>query len=353
MILQKKLGIDARAMDTFVEQLPRLLGGRRALWMRPDHVADARVHGAIATVRTRSRRMGAWPVALCDLALTLDPLRLIKDDEELQALTRAADISCAAHIAAMRACHGGMNERDLVGELLHTFLRSGGGEPGYTPIVAGGEHACTLHYVANDAPLVDGDLVLVDAGCEFALYTADITRTFPVNGRFSGVQRDVVDVVVAANLAGIDAARLGKTFRDVDNAARRVLAQGLVDLEVLAGSIDSLVDKVPFEGMPLHSPGRAPLDAFYMHGTSHWLGLDVHDAGAYHDGENATPLRPGMVLTVEPGLYFDRDDERVPERLRGIGVRIEDDVVVTEGMARVLTDAAPKSPDAIEALMAG
>ena len=220
---------------------------------------------------------------------------------------------------------------------MYEFRRNGAQFPAYSPIVAGGPNACVLHYVFNDAPLRDGELLLIDAGCELDGYASDITRTFPVNGRFSGAQRDVYELVLASQRAAMDAVRPGTAWNEPHDAAVRVLAQGMLDLKLLAGSLDAVLEKELYK-------------RFYMHRTGHWLGLDVHDAGEYKREGKWRPLAPGMVLTVEPGLYI-RAAADVPERLRDIGVRIEDDVLVREGGCEVLTAEAPKRIEDIEALM--
>ena len=346
------LGVDAALpIDRLDAELPRLLVGRTAVYAhygrRPDD--DARVLRASAAARARCRRKGVYPTAWVDLSTVLAPLRLRKDDDELDALRRAADVTCRAHARAMAECRPGIRESDLEAALHHEFRLGGAARPGYGSIVAAGANATILHYVENDAVVADGQLVLIDAGAEVDYFTADVTRTFPASGRFTPVQRDVYEVVLAANEAAIAAVQPGASLRAIDELARRVLAEGLVSLGVLSGSIDHLVEKRPWDGMPDGHPGKAPLDAYYPHSTGHWLGMDVHDVGAYHDGVDPVPLAPRMVLTVEPGLYFDVDDAAVDERFRGIGVRIEDDVVVEETGPRVLTAAAPKRVADVEA----
>ena len=346
------LGIDqALAIERLDAELPRLMHQRRALFAHFGRDDDKRLFRAAAVARARCRRQGKWPVAFIDLAELLHPLRQIKDDDELAALERAARITGEAHRRAMAATAPGVLEADLEAEIAHTFRRGGAQRPGYGSIVATGANACILHYVENDARIADGDLVLVDAGAEVDLYTADVTRTWPASGRFTSAQRDVYDIVLAANVRAIDAVKPGATMRGVDDVARRVLAEGLVSLGILEGSIAELTEKRPYDGMPEGNPGRAPLDRYYMHGTGHWLGSDVHDAGPYHDGRDPLPLAPRMVLTVEPGLYLDVGDDSVPPALQGIGIRIEDDVVVTADGVRVLTTSAPKSVEAVEALV--
>jgi len=267
----------------------------------------------------------------------VDDMRLVKDAHELGVMRRAARIAAAAHRRAMQRARPGRYEYEIEAELLYEFRRSGAQTPAYTPIVAGGANACVLHYVANDAPLRDGDLLLIDAGCELDGYASDLTRTYPVNGRFSGAQREVYEVVLAAQRAALDKVRPGNAWNEPHDAAVRVLAQGLIDLKLLPGSLDGILEKEAYK-------------RFYMHRTGHWLGLDVHDAGDYKRQGSWRALAPGMTLTVEPGLYIRAEDD-VPERLRNIGVRIEDDVLVAEGGCEVLTAEAPKAIADLEALM--
>jgi Xaa-Pro aminopeptidase len=251
-------------------------------------------------------------------------------------MRRAAAIASAGHLATMRACRPGMAEYELEAELAHEFRKRGASGHSFPPIVAGGDHACVLHYADNDRTLADGTLVLIDAGCELEGYAADVTRTFPVDGKFSGAQRDVYETVLAAHAAAVAAIRPGAPFAAYHDAALCVLVQGLIDLGVLSGEIGGLIETEAYK-------------PYYMHRTGHWLGLDVHDAGDYKTGETWTPLAAGMTLTVEPGLYL-RPAPNVPERLHGLGIRIEDDVIVTAGGVEVYTDA-PRTVAAIEEAM--
>ena len=252
-------------------------------------------------------------------------------------MRRAAEISCEAHVAAMRAVAPGKNEAELDAVLEYTFRRRGATGSAYTSIVAGGANACILHYVENDRPLRDGDLVLVDAGSEWDFYASDVTRTFPVNGRFSTEQRALYELVLAAQKAAIALVRPGANAVEVHERAVAVLVEGLIDLGLLAGTPAEIVEKGLYR-------------RFYMHRTGHWLGLDVHDCGAYHVGGKPRPFVPGMVQTVEPGLYVSPDDETVEPRWRGIGIRIEDDLLVTADGHEVLTAGIPKEADELEAL---
>ena len=249
-------------------------------------------------------------------------------------MQRAADISAHAHVAAMRVCRPGKGEWEIEAELLRVLRRQGCQAPAYTPIVAGGANACVLHYVSNDRPLKDGDLLLIDAAGEYHGYAADITRTFPVNGRFSAAQQEVYEIVLAAQVAAIDAVRPGNHWSAPHEAALRVLTQGMVDLKLLHGEVDGLIESGAYK-------------RFYMHRTGHWLGLDVHDAGEYKQAGEWRMLEPGMALTVEPGIYIRPGDD-LPTALHNIGIRIEDDVVVTDNGCRVLSGAAPKTVKDIE-----
>src|SRR5207302_4247125 len=264
-------------------------------------------------------------------------MRLLKDAHELWGMGGAARSPAGADRRAMQATRPGRNEYEIEAELLYEFRRSGAQFPAYWPIVAGGANACVLHYVFNNAPLRGGELLLIDAGCELDGYASDVTRSFPVNGRFSAAQRDAYEVVLAAQLAAIGKVHSGNAWNEPHDAAVRVLAQGMLDLKLLSGSLDEVLEK-------------EPCMRFYMHRTGHWLGLDVHDAGEYKRSGNWRSLAPGMALTVEPGLYIRADDD-VPEPLRDIGVRIEDDVVVTPAGCEVITAEAPKLAEDIEALM--
>jgi Xaa-Pro aminopeptidase len=328
----------AYPIDTFDERLPDLLAGRSSLWYALGHDAgfDRRITAALNALRAQARSGKTAPGEIRDLYSALDRMRLVKDAHELDTMKRAAAISSAGHARAMDACRPGMAEYELEAELTYEFRRRGADAHAYTPIVAGGVNACVLHYVSNDKLLNDHELVLIDAGCELGGYASDITRTFPVNGRFTPAQRDVYDIVLAAQAAAFDATRPGKHFMDPHEAALKVLVRGLVDLKLLSGTVDGLIESGDYR-------------RFYMHRTGHWLGLDVHDAGEYKQGEAWTALVPGMTLTVEPGLYI-RPAEDVPHALAGIGIRIEDDVLVTESGCEVYT-SAPRTIAEIEEVM--
>jgi Xaa-Pro aminopeptidase len=320
-------------------RMPELIADRDTLFCRlgTDAAWDARVTDWINQVRERARTGVTAPRALKDLHALLDEMRLIKGPEELAVMRRAAAITAGAHRRAMRAARPGRAEYEIEAELLHEFRRHGAQAPAYNPIVASGEHACVLHYVQNDGVLKNGEMLLIDAGCELDGYAADLTRTFPVNGRFSGPQREIYDLVLAAQTAAIAAVKPGAQWDAPHQAAVHVLSQGLIELKLLSGSLAGVVETEAYK-------------KFYMHRTGHWLGLDVHDAGDYKLRGSWRELAPGMVLTVEPGCYI-RPGDGVPAHLAGIGVRIEDDVLVTGSGAEVLTRDAPKSPAEIEEWM--
>ncbi len=337
---REAFGFDqAFAIGELDAKLGEMLADQPALWFSIGHDAgwDQRIATALNTVRGASRSGKRAPAAIRDVRAELDAMRLIKDDAELAIMRRAATISTDAHIRAMRFVAPGRYEYEVEAELLHEFRRRGCEFPAYTSIVAGGANACVLHYVGNDQILRDGDLLLIDAGGELNGYASDITRSFPVNGRFSGAQADVYRLVLEAQAAAIAAVRPGATFADPHEAALKVLAQGMIDLGLLHGSLDGVMEAESYK-------------RFYMHRTSHWLGKDVHDAGEYKAGENWAPLVPGMVLTMEPGCYIRAADD-VPEAFWNIGVRIEDDAVVTATGCEIITAAAPKTIADIEALM--
>jgi Xaa-Pro aminopeptidase len=320
------------------QKLPELIANRNALWHSLGHDAewDTKIAAALNAVRTQSRTGKRAPREIRDLRGLLDNMRLSKDPHEIAIMRRAADIASAGHACAMRACTPGMAEYELEAELSYQFRKRGADGHAYSPIVAGGANACILHYVENNKLLADHTLVLIDAGCELDGYASDITRTFPVGGRFSPVQRDVYEIVLAAQQAAIAAVKPSAPFMAYHDAALRVLAQGLVDLKLLTGSVDGIIESEAYK-------------PYYMHRTGHWLGLDVHDAGEYKSGEDWVALSPGMTLTVEPGLYI-RPGANVPKHLHGIGIRIEDDVFVTADGCDVYT-TAPKTIADIEEVM--
>lgn len=298
---------------------------------------DARILGWLNQVRAQGRTGVSAPQRVHDVRAALDEMRLFKDEREIELMRSAAAISAKAHQRAMRATRPGRMEYEIEAELLYEFRRHGAQYPAYWPIVAGGANACVLHYSDNNARLEEGALLLIDAGCELDGYASDITRTFPVNGIFSGPQKDVYELVLAAQSAAIAATRPGAAWDAPHEAALRVLAQGMIDFGLCRGSLDRVIETGDYK-------------RFYMHRTGHWLGLDVHDAGEYKIDGKWRPLAAGMTLTVEPGCYI-RKAEDVPEAYWDIGVRIEDDVLVTGEGCEVITAATPKSVAAIEALV--
>jgi Xaa-Pro aminopeptidase len=338
---QKVFGVDeAHSISRLAAMAPELIAGQRRLLhpLGAQPAFDAQVTSWLQSVRGKVRSGVAAPTEFADVRDLIDEMRLIKDRSEVRTMQRAAQIAGQAHMRAMQATRPGMHEYEIEAELLHEFRRNGAQAPAYTSIVAGGRNACVLHYVENNAELRDGDLLLIDAGCELDGYASDITRTFPVNGKFSPVQGDCYSLVLEAQEAAIKAVRPGAAFTAYHQAAVKVLAQGMIDLKLLKGPLDRVIESGAYR-------------QFYMHRTGHWLGLDVHDVGAYTEGNRPRRLVPGQVLTVEPGLYI-RPDATVPREFWNIGIRIEDDVLVTAEGRSVITDAAPKSITAIEALMA-
>jgi Xaa-Pro aminopeptidase len=322
-------------------RLPDLIANQPVLWvcLGQDAAWDSRIVGALNAVRAQTRAGKRAPPVLRDLRSEIDDMRLIKSADEIALMRRAGEISAAAHVRAMQATQPGLYEYAIEAELLHEFRRHGCDAPAYTSIVAGGANACVLHYISNDQMLVSGDLLLIDAGGEYQGYASDITRTFPVNGRFSGAQRAVYELVLAAQKAAMGEVKPGCVFEAYHDAAVRVLVEGLIDLKLLTGSIDGALESGSYK-------------RFYMHRTGHWLGRDVHDCGEYKVHEQSRPLQPGMVLTVEPGLYIRAADD-VPSEFWDIGVRIEDDLLVTDSGHDNLTVGAPTAVEAIEALMQG
>lgn len=304
-----------------------------------DERMDRRIAAAIARLRRTEKKGRRPPRAVVDPRSALHELRLHKRPEELAALRKAVAISVDAHVAVMQQGRPGVFEYELEATLDYTFRSRGGRGPGYTSIVGAGENATILHYIENRCAIAEGDLVLVDAGCEYAYYTADITRTWPASGTFSDAQRAVYERVLAVQKAAIAMVAPGVTLDEIHDFCVHELTGAMIALGLLAGTTEERVADSAYK-------------KYYMHGTSHWLGLDVHDVGAYTRDGKPRPLEPGMVITIEPGLYIASDDAEAPERLRGIGVRIEDDVVVTEHGHEVLTSACPKEIADVEATIA-
>lgn len=329
---------DAYPIEVLDDEILAIIANKQQLYFRMAHdvAFDSRVMTWLQQLK-QSRTQTA-PCSLKQLDDLVDEMRLIKSSEEIQLMQHAADLSAAAHQHAMQVVHPNMMEYELEAEFNYLFSKQNC-VPAYNSIVAGGQSACILHYVDNDQPLKAGDLVLIDAGCEYQYYAGDISRTFPVNGVFSPEQKALYQLVLDAQYAAIDAVQVGKNIKDPHYAALNVLVEGLVALGILQGKPAQLIESGAYQ-------------AFYMHGTSHWLGMDVHDVGTYQSNGEPRLLEAGMVLTIEPGLYISAEESGVEEKWRGIGIRIEDDVLVTDQGPHVLTAAVMKEIDEIEALMA-
>ena len=338
----KELGIEfAHSIHDLDQKLGELLADQTAIYIRlaENKEADAQLRRWMKQVRAQSRSGINPPSELHDIELLVHEMRLFKDAHELDIMRRAAAISARAHIRAMQICKPGMREYQLEAELLHEFRNSGAQSVAYNSIVAGGANSCILHYRAGSTELRSGELCLIDAGCEFDGYASDITRTFPINGKFTPAQRKIYTLVYEAQEAGIAAVKPGAKFRDFHFAAMRVLAEGLHEMGVLPVSVDDAM-----------KPDSAVYRRWTVHGTGHMLGMDVHDcARARNEAYAEGILEEGMVLTVEPGFYIHPDDMLFPAEYRGIGVRIEDDILVTKDGAKNLSGAMPRHPDEIEA----
>lgn len=321
--------------------VPELMAGRERIHYRIgfDADLDEKVMGWARAARAKARHGGPAPGQFLLLDDLLHEMRLFKSEEEIRLMGEAARISAEGHRRIMQYCRPGIYEYELEAELLHCFLRNGSRAAAYGSIVGSGANACILHYVSNEARVEDGDLVLVDAGCEFRHYAADITRTFPANGRFSAEQREIYQVVLQAQATAIEAVRPGASCDAPQQAAVEAIVDGLLQLGLLSGSADEVIETEAYK-------------PFYMHRVGHWLGIDVHDVGSYRNGEDWRPFEPGMVTTIEPGIYIAPNNEDVAPRWRGIGVRIEDDVLVTESGNRILSDDVPRGMEDIEAIMA-
>ena len=331
---------DAFPITDMDEILPGLLENRSKVFYKMGAYAefDQRVVGWVNGLRSQSKHGRQSPQEFVALDHFLHDMRLFKSRNEVDIMRESARIAARAHIRAMKACRPGLNEFEITAELIHEF-RKYNADVAYQPIVGGGDNSCILHYRENDQRLNDGDLLLVDAGCEYQCYASDITRTYPVNGEFTREQRAVYDVVLEANRAAIAKVKPGNHWNDPHDAAVHVVTHGLVKLGLLKGRAATLEKDGAYR-------------KFFMHRTGHWLGMDVHDVGDYKVGDEWRVLEPGMALTIEPGIYIAPTARGVPKRFRGIGVRIEDDVVVTRTGCEVLTSKAPKDPDEIESLMA-
>lgn len=333
---------EAYAISEIDEVLPGLIEGSERIYcaMGRDSSFDQRVMGWVNAIRAKARAGAVPPGIFVDLNHFLHNLRLYKSEEEVAVMARSAQIAAAAHRRAMQVCKPGVFEYQLEAEILHHFAMNGARFAAYNTIVGGGANGCILHYVENSAPLRAGDLVLIDAGCELDYYASDITRTFPVNGKFSEEQKALYEVVLRAQEEAIAEVYPGNQWNAPHEASVRALTQGLIELGLLTGSLDALISSGAYKD-------------FYMHRAGHWLGMDVHDVGDYKVDGEWRALEPGMALTIEPGLYVAPDNSKVDPKWRGIGIRIEDDVVVTQTGCDVLSSEIPKTIAEIEALMAG
>lgn len=340
-VCEKHAADDAFPIGDIDDILPGLLEGRERVYysMGRSTEFDRQIMDWVNSIRGKAASGAAPPGEFTDLNHMLHELRLYKSAEELRLMRSAAKITANAHRRAMQACRAGMYEYQLEAELQYEFTHSGARFPAYPSIVGGGQNACVMHYLENSDKLRDGDLVLIDAGCELEYYASDVTRTFPVNGRFSAEQRVLYELVLKAQLAAIAAIKPGNHWNQPHDASVWVFTEGLVELGLLKGRVSSLIKREAYR-------------AFYMHRVGHWLGLDVHDVGDYRVGSEWRLLEPGMVMTVEPGLYIAAGNRKVPKQWRGIGIRIEDDVVVTDSGCEVISSGVPKTVAEIEALMA-
>mgnify|MGYP001553135098 CR=1 FL=1 len=328
---------EAFTIDKLETELPKLLSNRKRLYYRlgRDRAFDDRVLEALEATRRRARTGIFWPTDVSDPGAILHEMRLLKGSEDLDAMKTAARITRDAHLRAMSHTRAGMHEYEVEALLLETFRRNGSERPAYGSIVGSGPNATVLHYRSNNRKMDEGDLLLIDAGCEYGYYASDVTRTFPVSGKFSPEQRAIYQLVLDAQLASIEATREGATLEEVHKKSVEIITRGLRDLGILQGEPNELVEKEAYK-------------PYYMHRTSHWLGMDVHDVGAYYVGGKPRLLEAGMVLTVEPGIYISRNDDKIDAKWRGIGVRIEDDILVTKAGPVNLTADIPKSIEDLE-----
>ena len=339
-VCEKHAADDAFPIGDIDDILPGLIEGRERVYYSMGRSADfdRQIMAWVNSIRSKESSGAVPPGEFTDLDHMLHELRLFKSAAELRLLRRAGEITTRAHQRAMRSCRPGLYEYQLEAELQHEFATSGARHPAYPSIVGSGDNACVMHYVENASKMRDGDLVLIDAGCEFEYYAADVTRTFPVNGRFSREQRALYELVLRAQLAAIAEVKPGNHWNQPHDASVRVITEGLVALGLLKGKVPGLIKREAYR-------------TYYMHRVGHWLGLDVHDVGDYRLGEEWRLLEPGMVMTVEPGLYVAPQNSKVAKKWRGIGIRIEDDVVVTEQGCEVISAGVPKTIEEIEALM--
>src|SRR2546428_3418859 len=341
---------EAFPLSEFDEKLAEILNGPSALYYAFGHTTpemDQKIIRQLTLMRETNRKPLEPPQTILDPSSIMHEMRVLKSREEIEIMQRAADIAAEAHVEAMKAVRPGMKEYEVEALIESIFRRHGSAGPSYTSIIGSGTHATVLHYISNQGTLKDGDLLLVDAGAEYKGYASDITRTFPINGKFTPAQREIYDVVLTTEMSCIDMVRPGVRLEDLKTHSIEMLTEGMVNLGLLKGEPAKLIEEKKFM-------------QFYMHNLGHFLGIDVHDAGRYYFDGESRPAEPGMVMTIEPGLYISADTSSIPEgfnqevpaKYLGIGVRIEDDVLVTEKGARVLTNKVPKDPEEIEALMA-
>ncbi len=333
---------DAFPIDDIDEILPGLVEGRHRIYyeMGKNKELDGQIMGWVNKIRAQVKKGAQPPGEFIDLRHALHDMRLFKSAAEMKLMRKSAEIAVDAHIRAMKVCQPGMTELEIEAELHHEFTRQGARFPAYSSIVAGGENACILHYTENESRLKNGDMLLIDAGAEYQGYASDITRTFPINGKFTGAQKDLYNLVLQAQLAAIETVKPGNHWMQPHETAVDVLTEGMLELGILKGDKQQLIEDEAYK-------------KYYMHKTGHWIGLDVHDVGDYTiDGEPRV-LEPGMVLTVEPAIYIPSDAEEVDKKYRGIGIRIEDDIAVTNDGHEVLTAGVGKTVEEIETIMAG
>lgn len=333
---------EAFPIAEFDEKLLDLLEDANILYYRlgVNEELDKRIIAKIASVRTLNRKPIQIPHTIIDPASIVHEMRALKSDDEIEVMQRAADIAAEAHVEAMKAVRPGMMEYEIEALVERVFRQRGASGPAYTSIVGGGANATVLHYIDNNDQLRDGELLLLDAGAEYKGYASDITRTFPISGKFSAGQREIYDLVLKAQMACVEMVRPGTTHEQLKHHSIEVLTEGMVELGLLKGDPETLIEEKKYE-------------QFYMHGLGHMLGIDVHDVGVYYIDKKSRALEPGVIMTIEPGIYIAPDTENIPEKYLGIGVRIEDDVLCTNNGPRVLTNKVPKDADEIEALMAG
>ncbi|MDB4815861.1 Xaa-Pro aminopeptidase [Gammaproteobacteria bacterium] len=336
-------GADAAySINSIDEIMPKLLEGAKNIYfsMSAPCGVDAKISSWVEDIRKNTRSGAEPPQNLLSLDSILHEMRLIKESDEMDLMKKAANITTEAHIRAMQSVRPGMYEYQLEAEYLYAFNKNGARSPAYNSIVGGGNNSCILHYVENNAELKDGDLVLVDAGCEYQYYASDVTRTFPVNGKFSPEQREIYSIVLEAHKQSMEQAKPGNKWNLMHEKSVEVIVEGLLSIGLLQGSRDEIIDKGEYS-------------KFYMHRIGHWLGMDVHDVGSYKQDGDWRPLEEGMVMTVEPGIYILDSMEGVDDKWKGIGVRIEDDIAITESGFEILTPDVPRTIEEVEQTVQG